>query len=196
MLALLALLAAATWYTRATTQALTLLMALGDWMFLISLLGQFRLIDDLADVSADRHEHPRRVLVQSEHLSKFRWLAAAWGILNISVVGYCRPFTASSVLILLNCLVLGWYRFSARRVWATANYHVLLLKYPAFVYVIGFHWNLPFTWNMATALIAVYLALCIYEVWHDAKLRQARAPRWFARCELAILLVVLARETT
>lgn len=195
MLALFALLVAATWYAANEARALTLLTALGDWLLIASLLGQFRLLDDLTDVPADRQEHPRRVLVQSEQLSKFRWLAVAWGVLNLSVVGFCRPLPASYGLLLLNCLVVGWYRFSARREWATVNYHVLLLKYPAFVFVIGFHWNLRFDRKTAIALIAVYLGLCIYEVWHDAKLRQASAPRLIARCELAILFTLLALET-
>jgi hypothetical protein len=195
MLALLALLAAATWYVANESRAFTLLTALGDCSLLASLLGQFRLLDDLADVPVDRQEHPCRVLVQSEQLAKFRWLAVAWALLNISVVGYYRPLPASYGLLLINCLVVGWYRFSARRDWATVNYHVLLLKYPAFAFVIGFQWNLPLDWNTARVLIAVYLALCIYEVLHDVKLRQERTPRLVARCELAILVTLLALET-
>jgi len=196
MLALLALLAVATWYVAAKTRAFTLLPAPGDWLLLASLLGQFRLQDDLADVAVDRQAHPHRVLGQSHHLSRFRWLAVAWGALNISIVGYSRPLPATCGLILLHGLFVGWYRFSTRHDWSTVNYHVLLLKYPAFLFIVGFDRNLPFDSSTVAGLTAVYLALCVYEVWHDAKLRQQIAPRLLAPCELAILLALLVLEIT
>lgn len=204
MLALLAFLVVAVWYGSQSEStggesvgpAPFILATLRDLLLLASLVTQFRLQDDLADVSVDRQDHPHRALVLSDHLAKFRWLVVVLSAVNLGIVGFCQPVLAVVGLAAINGLVIGWYQFSTRRDWPTVNYHVLLLKYPAFVFVIGFHSSLDFGSKMATALLAVYLALCVYEVWHDVKLRKSRAPTMVARCELAILVVLLALETT
>ncbi len=55
-------------------------MALADAGLTVLLLAQFRLWDDLADLSRDRISDPGRVLCRTQHCRSFRRLLWVWAI--------------------------------------------------------------------------------------------------------------------
>lgn len=116
-------------------------------------LLQFRLADDLADRERDRVEYPDRVLSRAD----------------------ARPFVVLLVLITVGNVFLSgvwflaltvgfalWYAVRPR--WPQVNV-VVLLKYPAFVYLLNPDHVGP---NLLVHVLATFVA---YEVLHDVRLR-------------------------
>jgi hypothetical protein len=198
ILALWALLAVATWYASQSTAVAASPADMnigGGLLWNVCMLGcllfQFRLWDDLADVQQDLVEYPDRVLVRSEQRHKFWLLMAAFAAGNLVIVGCWRPWPAVASLVVLMTLSMCWYRFSLRRQWSVANYHLVLFKYPVFVFSIGCATGLSNTQPLLTAMLVVYLALCIYEVVVDSRLRTLKTPRVVARLETVMLIATL-----
>ena len=163
--------------------ALALCAIAGDWRgfpLAVFLLLQFRLWDDLADLRMDRIHHPQRVMSRS--LSTGLFVGAA-GLLAV----VCGALTAWSdprkliVLAGLTILLLVWYRVRPPEL--TLGYHVVLIKYPAFVYLLS---PAP----SRRALPFVFFGACAYEVLHDAKLRNLRSAQG-ALAVVALLAVLL-----
>jgi 4-hydroxybenzoate polyprenyltransferase len=154
------------------------------------LVLEFRLWDDLCDVNRDRRVHPERVLCRSASLRPFWGLALVLMALNFGLAALVRGRWAAAVLLGLHVLLAAWYGWrgpaNGRPI---LNYHVVLLKYPVIVWMLGAiaaaDINDPPLWISAAM---VYLALCIYEVVHDRQLRQARS----AQICLAVESVLLA----
>ncbi len=148
------------------------------------LLAQFRLWDDLADVEADRKSHPERTLPRAASLRPFRdallWLA---GITAGIIVLLDPSGLKLAVLAALDLALAGWYRFRPREY--SLGYHVVLLKYPVFVYLLS---SEPVHLQRRMfAMTAVYLAACIYEALHDPRLRGIWAARYAVVVEAALL---------
>lgn len=138
-----------------------------------TLVFQFRLWDDLADLARDRAEHPQRVLVRAPSLAPFRALCATLIAANLALIAAASGSGARvAILVALNAIVAAWYRQrAALRLHALAAAHVLLFKYPAFVFLVsppGSEW-LP----LALAMTLVYLCFGIHEIAHDESLPPA-----------------------
>ena len=73
--------------------ALQLGLAL-SWIF------QFRLCDDLHDLERDRKQHPHRVLVRTQLLAKFRWVAGLVSLGNFVATGFLLSWTIAFTLLL------------------------------------------------------------------------------------------------
>ena len=159
------------------------------------LIVQFRIWDDLADRERDRRRHPGRVLVAVRRLGPFHaiWGAAAAAAAGLLAAG---PWPAWRVPVYgLLGLGLGvWY--GAGRGWwpqPLLHYHVVLVKYPVFVYLLGGDAARPLPRILAA--VAVYLTLCAYEAVHDPEAARAPGARGALRAEVAALVtasVVLA----
>jgi len=149
-----------------------------------SLLFQFRLWDDLADRAHDRVTHPDRVLVRSESVAPFRLLLLVSAAGNLFALLLWHGLAIQLVVLLgLNAAGCVWYRLL--RPWLPGpilGYHVVLLKYPAFVFLLG----TPAP-ALPLAMVLVYLGLCVYEVLHDGRLRAVPG----ARAALAVETVAL-----
>jgi len=153
-----------------------------------SLLLQFRVWDDLADRERDRRRHPRRVLVTARRLGRFqmlRALAAGAAVLLVAVgPDPGRRLAAYGLLVLALAL---WYGHGRRR-WRqpVLGYHIVLAKYPVFVYLLSASSARPLP--RLLAMLSVYLALCVYEVLHDAEVARAPGARGALGADLAALV--------
>ena len=148
------------------------------WILAFSMVFQFRLWDDLGDLSYDRIHHPQRVLSQSPSPNSYIHVVGVVAIVN---TGLLMLLDRSYVgFALMNLAAVAWYGgigIEHRR--SIPGRHVTLLKYPLIVLLIA----PPDTLGLRSiiAAVAVYLACSIYEVLHDSEVRTkpvARALMW------------------
>lgn len=150
--------------------ALTLSLVLAVTLFL-----QFRLFDDLADLARDRREHPDRVLVQATSLRSFHLLLLVTFLANLLLIlVQSGPPQGVAVFLLLNAGACLWYGALRRQLGgAVLGYHVVLAKYPVFVYLLS--GTGPDQGQLGLAAAAVYLSFAIYEAVHDRSLHASLA---------------------
>ncbi len=154
-----------------------------------TLVFQFRLWDDLNDVERDRVEHSDRVLPQAASLTHFRFLLVWVFTFNLAMLAALKPTTLLVVFLLLNTTILIWYWYLSKVCsCAVVSYHVVLIKYPVFVYLLS-HGFTEFEALLYAAAL-VYLCFCVHEVLHDARLRAARGSSGFLAFEMAFLAAV------
>jgi|GEM_PF-1456326 len=187
MAAIFALLMAVCCYVSFPVGVMNLLM---NAAIAVPLMFQFRLWDDLSDVEIDRIQHPSRVLVRARSLAPFWCLTCAVGFLNLALLLWLRSVQAVFALMALNLVLLVWYRMPQRSQGKLLNSHVVLLKYPAFIFMLVD--PVATSWNLLSAMVCTYLALCVYEVWHDSQLRAIPQARLIAAAEAVIMLAILA----
>lgn len=188
MLALVALLLTATWIASAPDSLGT---AVRDLVLAAFLLIPFRLWDDLADIDRDRTRDPTRVLTRSTRTGRYRILAGSFAAIHVVLVAWTRSGLALICLLGIHLVLLVWYAVPRRREWEIVNYHVVLLKYPAFVFVLAHRSDSAQQAGILVAGIVAYLILCIHEVWHDTRLRREDLPRRIAGAQIVILTLAL-----
>ncbi|MFT7534307.1 MAG: hypothetical protein ACI85K_000253 [Hyphomicrobiaceae bacterium] len=170
-----------------------------DFALAFVLLWQLRLWDDLVDVEKDRASHPERLLVQATNLRPYRLAVIGCVAMSLVWLTLRSSFAAGPAfapLIYAGFLVLlaTWYKV-LRPLFASPvpHYHAVLLKYPAFIYVLSPSAAVP--WR---AMVFAYLAACIYEVIHDRGLKNQRDAWFAAGAEIAVTLtfglIVLVQE--
>lgn len=158
-----------------------------------TLVLQFRLWDDLHDVPRDRMDHPQRVLCQATSLGHFRLLLAAAFVLNFAAIALLKPGFFLAAFAMLNLSFFAWYRLADRfRLHALFRYHVVLVKYPVFVYLLGSAAAGGEGSPHFSAMALVYLCFCVYEVLHDEHLRAAAGAVYLLAGEMAALTAVAA----
>jgi hypothetical protein len=153
-----------------------------------TLLVQLRLWDDMADLPHDRCEHPERVLVRADSLAPFRALLVAAFTGSVLLLAWQGGSLRLMVFFALNAMFLAWYAALRYVVpGAVLGYHVVLAKYPVFVFLL----SVPScrAGRLLAVAVPVYLALCVYEVLHDARLRACRVARAALVLEVAALAV-------
>jgi hypothetical protein len=137
-----------------------------------SLLFQFRLWDDLADAVPDRQDHRERLPGRAASRAAFYLLLAAAFAGNATIFALERPAPVLGAYLLLCLFFLAWYGMFHQRWRGTlAGYHVVLLKYPAFVYLLGTRAPAGLAPCLGCAMAQVYLCFCVYEGLHDARLQ-------------------------
>lgn len=137
-----------------------------DTLFALLLLAQFRSWDDLADRTRDAVSHPGRVLVRATSIAPVVAFSGALAIVNICVaVQRDGSGVAVAVLALLTGALGAWYALRSSR--TAAGDHLLLSKYPAMVVVVAGHRVMEAPAQIVGAALALYLVVCVYEVWHD-----------------------------
>lgn len=154
-----------------------------------TLLFQFRLWDDLSDVTRDALSHPDRVLPQAASRTHFRILLGGVFTFNLAMLTALKPATLLVVFLLLNTTIFIWYRYLSKVCpSAVVSYHVVLIKYPVFMYLLSHGFTNINALLYAAAL--VYLCFCVHEVLHDTRLRAARGSSGFLAFEMASLAAV------
>jgi hypothetical protein len=154
-----------------------------------TMLFQFRLWDDLADRERDRRAHPKRVLVQSNSLAKFRVLLAGAFALNAVVVHVETDGSRIAAYLFLNAALFAWYRWMRSFLTDTlVGSHVLLLKYPAMVYVLSGWFPAGDPIYLALSMAMVYLCFCAYELLHDPETGISARPFRLLAMEMAALV--------
>jgi hypothetical protein len=137
-----------------------------DAAFALLLLAQFRSWDDLADRGRDAVLHPARVLVRATSIAPFVAFSGALAILNIWLaIERDASGVAAAVLVALIGALAAWYSLRRRR--TAAGDHLLLSKYPAMVIVVAGDRVLNAPFQVLSASLALHLAVCLYELWHD-----------------------------
>jgi 4-hydroxybenzoate polyprenyltransferase len=156
------------------------------------LVFELRLWDDLCDIDRDRSEHPERVLGGSASLWPFWALVGLLMAINFALAILLRGWLVAAVLLGMHVLLAAWYGVRRQIQWLpVVNYHVMLLKYPVIVWMLGALTVTDFVGPpLLLAAAMAYLALCIYEVAHDKQLRQLRRAQIIAAVE-SVLLVAL-----
>ena len=154
------------------------------------LILQFRLWDDLVDVQRDRHGHPSRLLCRAESLTGFDVLLGVLSVLNgfwISQLGGIIPL----LVFWLYTLLLGlWYWLRpSRSPGRDYGYHVVLTKYPLFVYLLSGHSSAPIP-RLLLSLLLVYFCFGVYELLHDRRLRRLPSSRTLLGIEMSVLVGV------
>lgn len=139
------------------------------------LLFQFRVWDDLADRRRDAVEHPDRVLPVSGHIGKYGWLVIAMATMNTAIViAFGTPLHVIAFAG-LNLALLAWYGLLREYVeHQLLHSHVVLLKYPVFVFVLSGIVTVRSPLYLAYSILITYFALCIYEIVHDPALQRVR----------------------
>ncbi len=134
------------------------------------LVFQFRLGDDLADRRRDWLEHAERVLPSAGSTTPFHVLLilATSGNLVLIWLQNGSQYPLFFFLILNGGLLL-WYRWLRHFLTRPAvHYHVVLIKYPVFVYLLSD----PSSQERGLLLLVsvlVYFTFCVFEALHDAK---------------------------
>ncbi len=157
-------------------------------LLLATLIVQFRLWDDLADRDFDAAVHPQRVLVVTGHGRRFTHLC---GLLTLPVavalvvgLGIIHLLVYVALLAAMAAL----YATGGIAPSRLARAHLVLLKYPAFIWLCVRDANLEQWLRIG---IGAYLALCLFEIASDPDLRTGSVGRWLAIIETAALVALL-----
>jgi hypothetical protein len=147
------------------------------------LVFHFRLCDDLADRRYDQTHSPGRVLSRAERLHWFYQLLALSTLACLAlllILGH-KPLVFAG----LNAAALIWYAAVPIQ-WRQSipGRHVLLLKYPIFVWLIA---PQPHRGEIRLSMTIVYLCCAIYELFHDGGMRAKRAARMVMALEICLL---------
>lgn len=160
----LAVAACALFVSREISAASAMLSLLVSAMLIV----QFRLWDDLADREHDAATHPQRVIVATDHARRFSYLRGLLSlpIVTMLVMGYGIEHLAvyAGLLVFMSLL----YAASGTALPRLLRAHLVLLKYPAFIWLCAQDAD-PAQW--ARVGTSAYLALCIFEIASDASLR-------------------------
>jgi 4-hydroxybenzoate polyprenyltransferase len=154
------------------------------------LMLAFRVWDDLEDRQRDAREHPSRVTVVAVSVAPLVAFALALGTVGVLLIavgpGAGGRLAAAGIAAVI---LAAWYRSRPAVRHAVANAHVVLLKYPLLAFAATSAPPPP------GALVALYLALCVYEIVDDPALRASIAARWIAISECALVSVIIATAT-
>lgn len=136
------------------------------------LVFELRLWDDLSDLELDRRLHPQRVLCRASVVRPFLNLLFVLITINFTLVAILRAWWGTAPLVTLHVLLAGWY--ASRNMIASgslANFHVVLLKYPLIVLILGATSAAEISSPLLLISAAlIYLVLCLYELMHDTRL--------------------------
>lgn len=135
-------------------------------LLLLLIIG-FRLWDDLADRAFDRHQHPERMLVNTdvETITVFYQFAGMLLALAVFLLVYNSGTSGVIGLLLLIVFIAGVYAvLSALTPYRTLRNNLILLKYPAILMLLA-----PKPMAPETALIAglSYGLLVAYEYYDN-----------------------------
>jgi 4-hydroxybenzoate polyprenyltransferase len=159
-----------------------------DALLALVLIAQFRVWDDLADRKRDAVTHPGRVTVRATTVTPLAVACAALATCGFAIVVFRGSWSAAIALAGLNVLLALWY--SRRGARSLIGDHVVLAKYPIFVLIVVLSRSAVPARPVWLAMLAVFLAVSVYEAVHDRNSPGARRPVLLA-CEAALLGLVL-----
>jgi 4-hydroxybenzoate polyprenyltransferase len=145
------------------------------------LVWQYRLWDDLEDLPFDRVHHPDRILV----ITRMRWAFAGTVAATLALVGailatVAEPAQTFAYASLVAVLAAGYRMMKMAPHSRLVRSHLVLFKYPAFVFVAAAQ---PVFAQAVPVAGVLYLALCLFEVLDDPALRGMRGARTLAFAE-------------
>lgn len=139
------------------------------------LVFAFRLWDDLADRQDDRVHHPDRVLAKAADVGGFHLLLVlAIGVGAGLLVPSRDPTLRFAVYGGLCVFFFGWYGLARAAVGSLVlRTHILLIKYPIFVWLVAGYGPIGRPERLIVALGLIYALLLAYEIGHDSRVRAA-----------------------
>lgn len=158
-----------------------------------TLMLQFRLWDDLESLEEDRAQHPDRILSKAASLVPSRAFLILLFTLNTVLLSLRADFVPRIAgFLLLSGGFFCWYR-GRRRLAPNklADGHLILLKYPLFVYLVTEPAQASFV-SLAVSMSVVYLCFCIYEILHDRSVGGLPAARKILAFEIVGLIGLYA----
>jgi hypothetical protein len=155
------------------SSALAFTSAIFSIVLMAILIVQFRLWDDLVDCHVDAVIHPQRTLVNTLHVQQFFYLCGGLCVPAVIALSFFNKTHWLIYGVLLLAMAI-FYAVSAE-LSGLIRAHLLLLKYPIFIWLCA--WNADPTQWLRYGM-AVYLALCLYEIATDATLRIGKVWRW------------------
>lgn len=156
-------------------------------LMIAALIVQFRLWDDLVDRDIDAVLHPHRVIVTTDYV---RYFARFCYLLTLPVAVFLGFVSGMLHLIIYGLLLVAisvLYAVPRVKLSKLLRAHLVLLKYPIIIWLCTFEAN-PVQW--ACFSTAVYLAICMFELFSDASLRNVAAWRVLVLIEVAVLVVL------
>ena len=159
---------------------------LGSYFLSVTLIVPFRLADDLADRKQDQARYPDRELCRTE--DRQGYVNVLVMLFSIAIIAILSTRGSRALLFLLSAMLLIAFWYKVREFSPTlviCNYHLVLTKYAAFELILidPMSWRIPLEtwWSSLTA----YLWLLLWEVVHDAKVRDSVAARRLAVIEFS-----------
>lgn len=140
-------------------------------VFSFILVFQFRLWDDLSDLSHDRIEHPNRTLSKSNNILSFYVLVFLLFMSNLYMLFWYNSNLSKLLGYLGLCMIfMAWYKWRPTNTkYNLLNSIVVLSKYPAIVWLIGNNIETNNNFILISSLLSVYFIFLIYEITHDDK---------------------------
>ncbi len=168
-----------------------------NWGMALSLVVQFRLWDDLADVGSDRLIHPGRVLCQTKSLQIFWGILGLLLIVNTLLIASYKSTHSLGVFLILNVSYLMWYSIPRKlNSDMIVSHSIVLAKYPVFVFLLsGSHAAERAGLQLGYGMVVTFLCFCAYELQTDQRLRATHhatsllAYEFFALVLVAILML-------
>lgn len=162
----------------------------GGGLLALTLLLQFRIMDDLGDIRHDRLRHPERVMVTAVSLTPFYLMLGGSFTVNLLLVTTRQgPEVRLWFFLLLSAVALLWYRYFRHALTGRIlGYHLLLGKYPLFVYLLSGNANK--IRPLLLALGFVYLCFTLYEALHDRSLQTLPGITTAVSVEIAALFLL------
>jgi hypothetical protein len=139
-----------------------------NFLLALSLVISFRLADDLADRQRDQLRFPNRELCKTEYLQSYLVVLMVLLAVTTALVLLTRGVIALTSLVMAICLISVWYK--AREAWQASsilNYHVVLTKYIAFVWILIDPDTLQNSIHGWWSALTAYVLLLLWEVVHD-----------------------------
>jgi hypothetical protein len=180
-------------------QAVTIRAFASDAAMAALLFAQFRIVDDLADRERDAVVHPGRILVRAPSVAPVVAALAVLSAVTLAALVVRDPRgTAVAGYLLLDVALAAYYGAARTRTLLTD--HLLLAKYPAFVWIVATsrHRSPPWLLTPLDAAVmfgagaAMYLAACVYEAVHDTTSPSSSRPRLVAAESMLLLLILSA----
>ncbi len=148
-----------------------------DWLLCFAWVATFRLADDLADRELDRRRRPDRVLCRTRHERAFHVFLGGLMAMAALATLTLREWKSLVIVVVYGFLLKAWYLGRGKLAASVVcNYHIVLSKYAVITLVlIGSQHRVDWVSASLAAFIA-YGLMCVWEVVHDADLRNPDGP--------------------
>lgn len=177
-----------TAFSVAISRDLSLVSIILTFLLIVLLIAQFRLRDDLHDIPHDSLYAPDRVLVTSWFIPNYYFVLALFFIVIGAFLVMFRS-TQQFAIYLIACAFMEFiYRFSNwKGAWRLLRNHIVILKYPAFLFICSPLFDIERFINMSGIL---YLILSIEDLATDKSIQKIKLTKIILFIEIIALITL------